>query len=155
MEIIHISNLGLEIEKLKKLYQAILLCIGDFDLLQKAHLNYLLAASQLGFELNQSACLIVGVWGDALVQQVKGPNRPFLPAEDRAGLIAQYFFIKGITIYGDPNLLIATVQPDYLVITADLAKRPEVELVQKNGGKIITLNIAPVDENALLQKIRG
>jgi len=51
---------------------------GCFDVLHPGHIHSLEAARALG------DCLIVGLNGDESVRALKGPDRPVLPAEERA-----------------------------------------------------------------------
>src|SRR6187455_1113579 len=55
---------------------------GCFDLLHVGHVRYLQAAAR------EADRLVVAINDDQSVAALKGPNRPVLPAEDRAELVA-------------------------------------------------------------------
>ena len=55
---------------------------GVFDLLHAGHLKLLESAARLGDHL------VVGINDDGSVRQIKGPERPLVPFEQRAMLVA-------------------------------------------------------------------
>jgi rfaE bifunctional protein nucleotidyltransferase chain/domain len=55
---------------------------GCFDVLHDGHTSY------LAWARSQGDILIVGLNGDASVRGLKGPERPFVPFDGRAGVLA-------------------------------------------------------------------
>jgi rfaE bifunctional protein nucleotidyltransferase chain/domain len=107
---------------------------GCFDLLHVGHTRYLEAARREGDRL------VVGVNGDASVRALKGPDRPILPAEARAELVAALRAVDYVVIFPDATVrrLLALIRPDvhckgtdYTVDTV-----PERDVVLGYGGRI-------------------
>ena len=65
--------------------QTLVFTNGHFDLLHVGHLDYLEKARALGDSL------FVGINGDSASQALKGSGRPFVPADERARLVAALF----------------------------------------------------------------
>ncbi len=84
---------------------------GCFDLLHAGHLWSLSEAAR------QADSLLVALNDDASVRALKGPARPFVPAADRAALIAALRPVAAVTIFCEPTPLetILLVRPDVLV----------------------------------------
>lgn len=108
---------------------------GCFDLLHRGHVEYLFEARSLG------DALVVGVNSDASVRRLKGAERPFVAAADRALLVAALACVDAVTIFDEdtPRELIAELLPDVLVKGADYALdqvvgRAEVEAA---GGSVV------------------
>lgn len=112
---------------------------GCFDLLHTGHVCYLEEARLLG------DCLIVGVNSDDSVRSIKGPDRPFLPLDDRLTMLAALESVDLVTWFDEPtpDLLIRTIRPavhakggDYRV--EDLG---EADLVRQLGGRVVVLSL--------------
>jgi rfaE bifunctional protein nucleotidyltransferase chain/domain len=84
---------------------------GCFDLLHPGHLWSLAEAARHGDRL------LVAVNDDATVRQLKGAPRPYVPAAERAALIAALRPVAAVTIFPEPTPLetILLVRPDVLV----------------------------------------
>ena len=110
---------------------------GCFDLLHIGHVRYLEKAKALG------DVLVVGVNSDASVRKLKGPKRPILPEEERAGILSGLGCVDYITIFSeiDPLKLIASLRPNVLVKGGDWTKEQTVgkEVVERSGGEVIIL----------------
>lgn len=107
---------------------------GAFDLLHVGHVRYLEAARQ------QADRLIVAVNDDASVRGAKGPDRPVMPAEARAEVVAALRAVDYVVVFPEPTVapLLERFQPDvhckgtdYTVDTV-----PERETVLAYGGRI-------------------
>jgi rfaE bifunctional protein nucleotidyltransferase chain/domain len=110
---------------------------GVFDLLHAGHLHSLRAARSLG------DALIVGVNADEPVRRAKGPNRPVVPAEERAELVAALEPVDAVLIFGEdtPEACLAALRPDVHAKGADYAPpdgkpMPEAVVVESYGGRI-------------------
>ena len=71
-----------QIEAWRAAGEKIVFTNGVFDLLHRGHVEYLEESRALGDRL------VVGVNSDASVRRIKGPERPLVPAEERAELLA-------------------------------------------------------------------
>lgn len=90
---------------------------GVFDLLHLGHLRYLRQARQLG------DLLVVGVNSDESTQRLKGPQRPLVPADERAELLAALDCVDYVTIFGETTAeaTLSLLQPEVYVKGADYA----------------------------------
>ena len=126
---------------------------GCFDLLHPGHVRCLADARALG------DLLVVAVNSDRSVRGNKGPERPLVPQNDRAEVIAALCSVDYVTIFDEPTPrdLIARVLPAVLVKGADwgldqVAGREEVEAA---GGCVVSLPLARgYSTTSLLEKIR-
>src|SRR5687768_13510913 len=92
--------------------QAVVFTNGCFDLMHIGHTRYLQAARSLG------DLLVVGVNSDESVRALKkGSDRPIVPEDQRAEILAALACIDYVVIFSepDPGSLIAALQPDILV----------------------------------------
>jgi D-beta-D-heptose 7-phosphate kinase/D-beta-D-heptose 1-phosphate adenosyltransferase len=110
---------------------------GCFDLLHIGHVRYLEKARALG------NVLVVGVNSDSSVRKLKGPKRPILPEEERAGILSGLGCVDYITIFReiDPLKLITSLRPDVLVKGGDWTKEQTVgkEVVERSGGEVVII----------------
>jgi len=111
----------------------IVLANGCFDLFHVGHVRYLAGARALG------DCLIVGVNSDEQVRKQKGENRPFMPEQERAEIIAAFRFVDFVTIFTEPTVeeLLRAVRPDFHAKGTDytIETVPEREIVRELGGQ--------------------
>lgn len=107
---------------------------GVFDLFHAGHLSSLETARGFGDRL------VVGVNSDASTRRLKGPDRPFQPAADRARLVAGLRCVDAVTVFDEdtPEALIRALLPDVLVKGADYEGREVVgaEAVKAAGGEV-------------------
>lgn len=119
----------------------VVLTNGCFDLLHIGHTRYLQEARNLG------DLLIVAINSDASVSALKGPERPLLPEQERAEVLAALACVDYVTIFDapDPGDVIAAVQPDVLVKGGDWPVDRIVgrEVVQARGGRVVSLPLVP------------
>jgi D-beta-D-heptose 7-phosphate kinase/D-beta-D-heptose 1-phosphate adenosyltransferase len=106
---------------------------GGFDLLHVGHIRYLQSARALG------DLLVVAVNGDVSLRRLKGPQRPLVPATERAEMLAALACVDYVTIFDD---LVAT---DLIVLL-----RPAV--YAKGGDYASTLDGAPARDYLIEQK---
>lgn len=114
---------------------------GCFDLLHIGHTRYLQEARSLG------DLLIVAINSDASVSALKGPERPLVPEQERAEVLAALACVDFVTIFDapDPGHVIATIQPDVLVKGGDWPVDRIVgrEVVEARGGKVVSIPLVP------------
>ena len=122
-------------QALKKEGKTIVFTNGCFDLLHIGHVQYLEAARA------QGDILIVGLNSDSSVRKIKGPNRPVVPENERAEVLAALACVDVVTIFAerDPLITIQTIVPDVLVKGADWAEDAIVgsDVVEAAGGRVV------------------
>ena len=133
--------------------RTIALANGVFDLLHVGHVRYLQGAKA------EADVLVVGVNGDASVRRLKGPDRPILPAEDRALLGAAQRAVDHVTVFevDDVSHLLLTLKPDVHCKGTDYTPEtvPERDVVRSYGGRVAIVGDAKDhDTRALLARLR-
>jgi rfaE bifunctional protein nucleotidyltransferase chain/domain len=114
--------------------EKVTLANGCFDLLHVGHVRYLHAAKQLGGRL------VVGINSDDSVRGLKGPERPLMPATERAEILAALQDVDAVVIFSEPDVraLIREIRPDVQAkgtdYTADSV--PERDVVREYGGRV-------------------
>ena len=127
---------------------------GAFDLLHVGHVRYLEAARREG------GWLAVGVNSDGSVARAKGPNRPVIPAGERAEIVAALEAVDAVVVFDEdsPAGLIAALRPDVHAKGTDYAAEsvPEREAVAAYGGRTVIVG-DPKDHSTseVIEKLRG
>jgi len=107
---------------------------GVFDVVHAGHTAYLEWARA------QGDALIVGINRDESVRALKGPERPLVPFEDRAAVIAALRSVDAVVGFSErtPEILIDRLRPDVHVKSAQyrLEDLPERAVVFGYGGEI-------------------
>ena len=136
-----IANIRDIVTERKQRGEKIVFTNGCFDLLHVGHVRYLREARSHG------DCLLVGLNSDRSIRTIKGENRPILPQEQRAEVLAALEFVDLVVIFEEPDplRLIALVQPDVLVKGADWGYDQIIgrEVVEQNGGQVIRIPLVP------------
>ena len=133
---------------------AIVLANGCFDLLHVGHLRYLSGARALG------NVLIVGVNSDAQARRLKGETRPFMPAAERAEIVAAVRDVDMVTIFDEPTVeeLIRAIRPDIHAKGTDYTEDnvPERAIIQEVGGRVAIVG-DPKDHSStdIIKTVRG
>ncbi|MCS6790582.1 MAG: D-glycero-beta-D-manno-heptose 1-phosphate adenylyltransferase [Bacteroidia bacterium] len=127
---------------------------GCFDILHLGHVSYLEEAARLG------DVLIVGLNSDESVRRLKGSQRPLLPQEARARILAALEFVDAVVIFEEdtPLRLIEKIAPDILVKGGDYTPDTVVgaSFVQSLGGEVVILPlIEGYSTTQLLRKACG
>ncbi|MGN6250196.1 MAG: D-glycero-beta-D-manno-heptose 1-phosphate adenylyltransferase [Marmoricola sp.] len=127
---------------------------GCFDVLHLGHVRSLEEARSWG------DVLVVGVNSDASVRRLKGPDRPVVPDQERAALLAALRAVDLVVVFDEdsPIGLLETVRPDVYVkggdYTADMLE--ETPLVEALGGRVVTLGyLADHSSTELISRIRS
>jgi D-glycero-beta-D-manno-heptose 1-phosphate adenylyltransferase len=114
--------------------QQIVLANGCFDLLHVGHVRYLQGAKALGGKL------VVAMNSDASVRKIKGKGRPFMPAMERAEIVAALSDVDAVLIFEEPDVraLIREIRPDIQAKGTDYTREnvPEREEVMAYGGRV-------------------
>jgi rfaE bifunctional protein nucleotidyltransferase chain/domain len=127
---------------------------GVFDLLHPGHLRYLQKAKALG------DVLVVGVNSDRSVKSNKGPDRPIMPQDERAEVVAALECVDAVTVFDEdtPFEIIRELQPGVLVKGADWAHDAIVgrDIVEQRGGEVVRIPVEPLQSTtAILNRIKG
>jgi rfaE bifunctional protein nucleotidyltransferase chain/domain len=128
---------------------------GVFDLVHAGHVTLLEEARALG------DALIVGVNDDSSAAHLeKGSGRPFVPAEDRARVLAGLGAVDCVVLFAEdtPAELIAELEPDVLVKGDDYAadRLPGRDHVLARGGVVTVLPLLPGRSTShLVERIRA
>lgn len=110
---------------------------GCFDLLHAGHVRSLRMARNLG------DALVVGINSDESVRRLKGPDRPILPAGERAELIASLSCVCHVVVFDEdtPELCIECLRPDVFCKGAEYVPElgkpmPGAAQVEAYGGQV-------------------
>jgi D-glycero-beta-D-manno-heptose 1-phosphate adenylyltransferase len=113
--------------------RTIALANGCFDILHVGHVRYLQGAAA------EADRLVVAVNDDASVARLKGSNRPILPAEDRAAVVAALRGVDYVVVFGDATVerLLLLLRPDVHCKGTDytIDSVPERAVVASYGGR--------------------
>jgi D-beta-D-heptose 7-phosphate kinase/D-beta-D-heptose 1-phosphate adenosyltransferase len=131
----------------------IVLTNGCFDILHRGHITYLNRAKALG------DVLVVGINSDDSVRQLKGPERPVNPLDDRIEVLAALSCVDHIVAFDEltPVELVRAIRPDVFVKGGDYTREmlPEAPVVEQLGG---TVHILPYVEDrsttSIIERIR-
>ena len=127
---------------------------GCYDIIHSAHVYLLAEAKALG------DILIVALnTDDSVRRQNKGPDRPIVPLESRAFVLAHLRSVDYVTSFDDdtPLSLIEIVQPDVLVKGGDWNVESTVgaDIVRKRGGSVHFIPyIEGYSTTSIIKKIR-
>lgn len=112
----------------------VVLANGVFDLFHVGHLRYLEAAAAEG------DLLVVAVNSDRSTRANKGPDRPVVPAEERAEILAGLTCVDGVVIFDDRDVraVIDALRPDVHAKGTDYTEAtvPEGAMVRSYGGRV-------------------
>ena len=110
----------------------VVLANGCFDLLHVGHIRYLASANALG------DILVVGINSDRQAKALKGEARPYMPASERAEIVASLRFVDVVTIFDEPTVeeLIRAIRPDFHAKGTDYTvdNVPERDIIREVGG---------------------
>ncbi|WP_456407992.1 bifunctional D-glycero-beta-D-manno-heptose-7-phosphate kinase/D-glycero-beta-D-manno-heptose 1-phosphate adenylyltransferase HldE [Thiolapillus sp.] len=126
---------------------------GCFDLLHAGHVTYLEQASKLGDRL------VVAVNVDATVRELKGPQRPVNPLQNRMHVLAALGFVDWVLPFAEetPERLICRLKPDLLVKGGDNDPDsiPGAACVREAGGEVRVLTyIEGVSTTSIVDSIK-
>ena len=151
-KIYHLSELASILQQAKSDGNVVVTTNGCFDVLHLGHLRYLQAARQLG------DLLVVAINSDSSVRQLKGENRPLVPEEERAEMLAGLGCVDYVVIFPEltPISLLSELKPSIHVKGGDykLEQLIEKDVVEANGGKVIVgLNVPGKSTTNLIEVI--
>jgi rfaE bifunctional protein nucleotidyltransferase chain/domain len=118
---------------------------GCFDLLHVGHVRYLHAARELGGKL------VVAINSDDSARGLKGPDRPLMPAEERAEILSALADVDAVVIFpeNDVRAIIREIRPDFHAKGTDYTTEtvPERDEVEACGGRVAIVG-DPKDHSA-------
>lgn len=121
-------------DALRQQGKSIALANGSFDLLHVGHVRYLLAAAEV------ADFLFAAVNSDASVRGYKGPERPVMPENERAEIVAAIRGVGAVIIFPEATVenVIRALRPDFHCKGTDYTPEtvPEAPLVRKLGGEV-------------------
>ena len=128
-----------EVRRLQAGGKKVVFTNGCFDVLHSGHVDLLQRAKELG------DVLVVAINTDSSVQRMKGPNRPIIPEDERAELLAGLSMVDFVCTFHEdtPLQAIIKVHPDVLVKGADWGISDIVggAEVEGWGGKVLALSL--------------
>ena len=129
---------------------------GVFDLLHRGHVEYLAAAA------SEADALLVALNSDRSVHAIKGPDRPIVPEQDRAYLLASLECVSAVVLFDDRRAtdVYRAIPLDVYVKGGDYTEAsldPEEHAALVSGGasfRFIPL-IAGRSTTSIVKQIRG
>ncbi len=112
---------------------------GAFDILHAGHVDYLEKAGE--------SCdfLIAGLNSDESVRLYKGENRPVIPQDERAEIVAALEAVDFVFIFNERRnkTNIEELKPDLYIKAGDYSdeKLTSKEIVEKHGGKALLIPV--------------
>ncbi len=143
-----------EVETLRARGLVVVLANGIFDLFHVGHVRYLQGARREG------DFLVVAVNGDESARRLKGEGRPFLPAKERAEILAALSCVDRVLIFdeGDVGAVLRALRPSVHAKGTDYTPEsvPEREITASIGGRTAIVG-DPKDHSStdLLRAIRA
>lgn len=133
--------------------QRVVFTNGCFDLLHPGHIRGFEQARALG------DVLVVAINSDSSVKFLKGEERPIIPHDERAEILAALAAVDYVVIFDEitPRAIIARVLPDVLVKGGDWGENEIVgrEEVEGAGGRVVSIPLEPgYSTTAIIEKIR-
>lgn len=127
---------------------------GVFDLVHPGHVVLLEAAR------NEGDVLIVGINSDASVKKLKGDDRPVMPEEARARVIAAFESVDCVVLFEEdtPFNLIQALEPDVLVKGGDYSRDNTVgtDIVEARGGRVKHVELEDgFSTTNIVERVRG
>jgi len=125
---------------------------GCFDILHAGHVRYLNQARGMGDSL------ALALNSDKSVRALKGENRPIVPEDERAEVMAALACVDYVFVFDDltPQRIIDALVPDVLVKGADWGISEIVgrETVEKAGGAVRSVPLVQgTSTTSLIDKI--
>lgn len=151
-KIVSRDELGRIAPALRAQGKTIVTCNGSFDLFHYGHLVFLLEARA------QGDVLIVGINSDRSVKQYKSANRPMVPQDQRAAILAALEAVDYVHIFDEtvPMPFLDVVKPQVHANGEEYGENCiEAETVRRNGGRIHLIKRVPgLSTTDLIKRIK-
>ncbi len=132
--VVEIETLVREVADARGNGKTVAMANGLFDILHVGHLRYLEGARA------EADILVVAVNSDASARALKGPNRPVVPQQERAELIAGFGCVDLVTIFETSTVepLLRALRPDVHCKGTDYTEQtvPEVAITRELGIRV-------------------
>ncbi len=132
-----IDELRLTVAALRRQGVQVVFTNGCFDLIHSGHVKLLEQARAAG------DMLIVAINSDSSVRALKGPERPVVPQEQRAQVIAALESVDYVVVFDelDPLRVITELVPQVLVKGGDWTPDTIIgrDVVERAGGKVFAI----------------
>ncbi len=140
-------------EQARKEGKNIVTCNGSFDLFHFGHLAFLENARA------QGDMLVVGLNSDTSIKQYKSKDRPIVPQDQRAHILAALSIVDYVHVFDEdvPMPFLEAVKPDVHVNGEEYGKNCiEGETVKMHGGRIhLVPKVAGFSTTELIARIKG
>ena len=151
-KILERNTLKERVDSLRLKGKVVVFTNGCFELIHIGHIRLLQKARKRG------DCLVVAVNSDRSVRQIKGPDRPIIPEEQRAEVVAAMGCVDWVTIFDEPDplVLIKLLKPDVLVKGGDWPEERIVGAleVKEAGGEVLSIPLEPgISTSTLIKRI--
>ena len=138
--------------ELKRANKKVVFTNGCYDIIHVGHVRLLREAKK------QGDVLVVAINSDSSVQALKGQERPYVPEDERAEVMAGLESVDYVIIFNelDPLRVITELKPDVLVKGGDWTVDTIVgrDVVEGAGGKVIALPFVDgVSTTTIIQRI--
>ena len=125
---------------------------GCFDIMHAGHVRYLAAARSEG------EILVVGINSDKSVKSIKGENRPIMPQDQRAEVLAGLWCVDYVVFFDEPDplRLIQAIKPDVLVKGEDWDEDKIIgtDSVKADGGRVVRVAVVPdISTSMIIERI--
>jgi len=128
------DGLRRRVEEWRRAGERVTLANGNFDLLHVGHVRYLRGAKQLGGKL------VVAINSDSSLRSLKGEQRPLMPEDERAEIVAALADVDAVVIFPelDVRAIIREIRPDVQAKGTDYTVEsvPERDAVGEYGGRV-------------------
>jgi rfaE bifunctional protein nucleotidyltransferase chain/domain len=134
--------------------RTVALANGLFDILHVGHLRYLHGAAA------EADLLVVAVNSDGSARGLKGPERPIVPEEERAELVAGFACVDYVTVFAEPDVeaLMNALRPDVHCKGTDYTARtvPEAATAARLGIRIAIVGDPKLHATRdLIERVKG
>jgi D-beta-D-heptose 7-phosphate kinase/D-beta-D-heptose 1-phosphate adenosyltransferase len=134
-KIVSIDEIGLALDRERRMGHTIAFTNGCFDLLHAGHVQL------LNFARAQGDLLVVGLNSDRSVRELKGKRRPVYPAAERARILAALEAVDYVVVFDDTRAeaIVRAVKPNVLVKGEDWRGKTVDggTFVKSYGGKVV------------------
>ena len=151
-KIVKVKELINRIDPFRRSGKQVVFTNGCFDIMHAGHVRYLAAARSEG------EILVVGINSDKSVKSIKGKNRPIMPQDQRAEVLAGLWCVDYIVFFDEPDplRLIQAIKPDVLVKGEDWVEDKIIgaDFVKADGGKVVRIAVVPdISTSMIIEKI--
>lgn len=153
-KLLDLQSLVATAKELKSHGKRIAATSGCFDVLHAGHVAYLSEAKA------QADALVVMLNSDNSIRRLKGNERPIVPENERATVIAALESVDYVCIFEDstPCRAYAEFKPDVVIKGGDYAGKhiPEMDTVAQYGGTVEYVSLVNgCSSTSIIEKIKG